>query len=68
MCASVQTHTHTHKLHVGYLEGSPGVGMRHLESPNNPGGLNLGIYVFVYVLKVHMYSNMLGGEMKSGLQ
>ena len=60
----VYTHTHTHTAHMGYLDMSLGVVMRHLEGPRNPDGLNLSIYVFVYVYKVIcMY--MLGGEMRS---
>ena len=31
LCVCVYTHAHT--LHVGYLDVSPGVGTRHLESP-----------------------------------
>jgi len=42
---------------MGYSVVSPGVGMRHLEGD----GLNLGIYVFVYVYKVHKCMYMLGG-------
>ena len=38
---------------------------RHLEGPKNPDGPNLGIYVFVYVYKVHMRMHMLGGGMRS---
>ena len=34
------TYTHTHTLHVGYSDVS------HLESPNNPDGLNLRNQVF----------------------
>jgi len=59
MC--VYTHTHTHTAHMGYSIVSPVVGMRHLEGPTNPDGLNLGINVFVYVYKVHMCMYMLGG-------
>jgi len=33
LCVCVYTHTHTHTLHVGYSDVSPGVGTRHLESP-----------------------------------
>jgi len=51
-CDSVYVNTHT--LHMGYLDVGPGVGTRHLQGPKNPDGLNLGIYVFVYVYKVHM--------------
>jgi len=31
LCVCVYAHTHT--LHVGYSDVSPGVGVRHLESP-----------------------------------
>ena len=47
-CRRVYMHTHAHTAHMGYLDVSPGVGMRHLEGPKNPDGLNLGIHVFVY--------------------
>jgi len=47
--------THTHTLHVGNSDVSPGVGTRNLEGLKNPDGLNLGIYVFVYMYKVHTY-------------
>jgi len=40
---------------MGYSVVIPWVGMRHLEGPKNPDGLNLGIYVFVYVHRVHVY-------------
>jgi len=46
------THTHTHTAQMGYLDVSPGVGMKHLEGPNNPDGINLGTHIFVYVYKV----------------
>ena len=49
----VYAHTHTHCRVV-----SPGVGMRHVEGPKNLDGPNLGIYVFVYVYKVHMCLHM----------
>jgi len=57
MC--VYTHTHTHTAQMGYLDVSPGVGMRHLEGPENPDILNLGIHIFVYVYKIHMCMYML---------
>jgi len=50
---------------MGYLDVSPGVGMRHLKRPKNPAGLNLGMYLFVFVYKVHMCIYMLGGGMRS---
>ena len=65
VCVCVYIHTHTHTAQMGYLDVSPGVGMRHLEGPNNPDGLNLGIHVFVYVYKVHMYIYILRGGMRS---
>ena len=52
VCVCIRTHTHT--LHIGYSDVSPGVGTRYLEDPKNPDGLNLGIYVFVYAYKVHI--------------
>jgi len=63
----VYTHTHTNTAHMKYSGVSPGVGMRHLEGPKNADGLNLnlGIYVFVNVYKVHTYMHMLGGGMRS---
>ena len=60
---SVCIRTHTHTLHR-CSDVSPGVGMRHLEGPKNPG-LNLDIYIFVYVYKVHMCIYMLRGRMRS---
>jgi len=36
------------------MDVSPAVGTRHLEGPKNSDGLNLGIYVFVYLHKVPM--------------
>jgi len=64
-CMGVYTHTHAHTAQMGYSHVSPGVGMRHLEGPKNPDGLNLGTYVFVYMYKVHMCMYMLGGGMRS---
>jgi len=61
----VYTHTYTHAAQIRYLDVSPGVGMRHLESPKDPDGLNLGIYIFEYVHKVHMCVYMLRGGMRS---
>jgi len=58
VCVCICTHTHT--AQIRYSDVSPGVGMIHLEGPKNLDGLNLGIYRFVYVYKVHMCMNMLG--------
>ena len=58
-------HTHTHTLHMGYSDVSPGVEMTHLDSPKHPDGLNLGIFVFLYVYKVHVCTNMSKGGMRS---
>jgi len=49
VCMCVYTHTHTHTAQMGYSVVSPGVGMRQLEGPKNPDGLNLGICVIVFV-------------------
>jgi len=61
----VYTHIHTHTAQMGYLDVSPGVGMRHLQGPKNPDGQNLVIHIFVYVYKVHMCMYMLRGGMRS---
>jgi len=50
---------------MGYSGVSPGVKMRHLDGPNDPDGLRLGIYVFVYVYKVHMCIYMPEGGIRS---
>ena len=34
-CMFVYSRAHTHTAHVGYSFVSPGVGMRHLDSPKN---------------------------------
>jgi len=64
VCVSVCIRTHTHTLHR-CSDVSPGVGLRHLEGPKNPDGLNLDIHIFVYVYKVHMCIYMLRGGMRS---
>ena len=64
VCVSVCIRTHTHTLHRR-SDVSPGVGMRHLEGPKNPDGLNLDIHIFLYVYKVHMCIYMLRGGMRS---
>ena len=64
VCVSVCIRTHTHTLYR-CSDVSPGVGMRHLEGPKNPDGLNLGIHIFVYVYKVHICIYRLGGGMRS---
>jgi len=53
----IYAHTHTHTAHMGYLDVSPGVEMRHLEGPENLDGLNFGIYVFVCVQSAYVYVN-----------
>jgi len=65
MSVYVCVYAHTHTLHVGYSDVSPGVGTRHLQGPKNLDGPSLNIYVFVYVYKVHMHIYMLGGGMIS---
>jgi len=61
MCVCVYAHTHTHTAQIGYLDVSPGVGIR----PGESGWKNLGIHIFVYVYKVHMCIYMLRGGMRS---
>ena len=66
----VYTCTHTRTQHMGYWYSFmiPGFGTRNLEGPkNHADGLNLGIYVFVFVYKVHVCMYMLGGGIDLGL-
>ena len=65
MRVCVYTLTHTHTAQMGHLDVSPGVGMRHLEGPKNPDGINLDIHIFVYVYKVHTCIYILRGGMRS---
>jgi len=65
VCECVYTHTHTHTAQIGCSDVSPGVGMRHLDGPKNPYGLNLDMHIFVYVYKAHMCIYMLRGGMRS---
>jgi len=64
-CRCVYTQTHKHNAHMGYSGLRPGVRMRHLEGPKNLDRLNLVIYVFVYVYKLHICMYRLGGGMTS---
>ena len=64
VCVSVCIRTHTHTLHR-CSDVSPRVGMRHLDGPKNPDRLNLDLYIFVYVYKVHMCIYILRGGMRS---
>jgi len=52
VCVCIRTHTHT--ANMGYSGVSTGFRMRHLEGLKNPDGLNLCMYLFVYVYKVHI--------------
>jgi len=54
-CVCVYTHTHTHTAQMGYLDVSPGVGMRQLEGPKNPDGLNRHTYIRICVQSTHVY-------------
>jgi len=64
VCVYALAHTYTHYTDGIFSDVNPGVGMRHLEGPKNPDGLNLGIHIFVYVYKVHMCIYMLRGRMR----
>ena len=55
VCECVYTQTHTHIAQMGCSDVSPGVGMKYLEGPKIPDGLNLDItcvqstHVYIYV-------------------
>ena len=61
LCVCVYAHTHT--LHVGNSDVSPGVGTRHLET-RSPEEIQMycsdSIHIYRAVYKVHMYIYMLG--------
>jgi len=59
------THTHTHTAQMGYLKGEPRSRDKTPGGPKNPDGLNLAIYLFVYVYNVHICMYMLRGGMRS---
>jgi len=50
MCVYAHTHIYT----AQDSDVSPRVGTSHLKSPKNPDEPNLGMYVIVYVYKVHI--------------
>ena len=55
------THTHTHTAQMGYLDVSPGVGMKHLESRKNPDRLKRSTHVDCIGVQstfVYMYSGL----------
>ena len=66
LCVCVYAHTHT--LHVGYSDVSPGVVTRHLESPEEiQMHCSDSIHIYRAVYEVHMYTYMPGYRSKSGL-
>jgi len=62
VCGYAHTHTHC----TGGVLGCERRGRDETPGgPGDPDGPNLGIYVFVYVYKVHKCMYMLGGGMTS---
>jgi len=58
LCVCVYAHIHT--LHVGYSDVSPGVGTRHLESPEEIQMYSSdSIHIYHAVYEVHTYIYML---------
>ena len=54
LCVCVYAHTHT--LHVGYSDVSPGVGTRHLESPEEIQiYCSDSVHIYRAVYEVHIY-------------
>jgi len=62
VCVYAQTHTH---CTYGVLVCEPRGRDETPGGPKSPDGVNLGIYVFVYVFDVQMCMYMLGGGMRS---
>jgi len=65
VCVCVHTHTHTHCRWGARCE--PRGRDNTLGEPEKSRWSKLGVYVFVYVYKVHMNIYMLRGGMSSGL-
>jgi len=63
VCLYIRTHTRT--LHVGNSDVSQGVRTKHLEAQENPDGLKLGIFVFVYMYMLHKCIYLLEGGIRS---
>jgi len=60
-CVTVRVYAHTHSLHVWYSDVSPGIGTRHLESPEQIQMYcrdSRHMYRIAYA--VHVYIYMLG--------
>jgi len=56
LCVCMYANAHT--LHVGYSDESPGVGTRHLESPEEiQMYCSDSIHIYRAVYEVHMYIN-----------
>jgi len=59
LCVCVYAHTNT--LHVGYSDVNPGVGTKHLESPEEiQMYCSDSIHIYNAVYEVHMYTYILG--------
>jgi len=54
VCVYAYTRTHCTDEVLGCEPRGRDSAMRHLESPKNPDGLNLGTYIFVNMYKEHM--------------
>jgi len=64
VCVGKRARTHTHCTD-GVFSCEPRSRDETPGGPVNPDGLNLGIYVFIYVYKVHICMYMIGGRMRS---
>jgi len=59
----VYTHTHIHTAHMGYSDVSPGVGMRHLEGPEESRWTtSRHICIRICVQSTHMYAYAKGRD------
>ena len=60
MCVGIRVHTGTHiRCTDGVFKCEPSSRKRPLEGLKNPDGLNVGIYVFVYVYKAGSHQERL---------
>jgi len=64
----VYVHARAHTHCTRFIQVSPGIGKRHLESRKNSKRLDVRIHKFVYVYEVHIYTYMLGGRLGSSIR
>jgi len=55
VCVYALAYTHAYAAQMGYLDVSPGVGMRHLEGPKSKWTKSRHTYIRIWVQSTHVY-------------